>query len=70
MLLLGEVACWLYYWAVRAADHAFLEDNSSVRCCRVGFRLRYWAVRAADHAEARKPANSAWLRERTLDDAG
>ena len=39
-------------------------------CCRVAFRLRYWELRAADHAEARTPANSPWLRERTLDDAG
>lgn len=36
---------------------------------RVAFRLRYWETRAADHAQARTPANSAWLRERTLDDA-
>lgn len=36
---------------------------------RVAFRLRYWELRAADHAEARTPANSSWLRERTLDDA-
>lgn len=48
------------------------KQQSSMSVCvgRVAYRLKYWEVRANDHAQARTPANSPWLRERTLDDAG
>ena len=52
---------WLYIGGVHHDEHMF---------CRVKFQLKYWEVRANDHAQARTPANSPWLRERTLDDAG
>ncbi|KAL0043113.1 hypothetical protein WJX79_009702 [Trebouxia sp. C0005] len=58
------------------SHHCLLKPLQHLRSCihqavetRVAFRLRYWELRAADHAEARTPANSSWLRERTLDDA-
>ncbi|KAL0048452.1 hypothetical protein WJX82_003571 [Trebouxia sp. C0006] len=58
------------------SHHGLLKPLQHLRTCihqavetRVAFRLRYWELRAADHAEARTPANSSWLRERTLDDA-
>ncbi|DBA89188.1 TPA: hypothetical protein ACH3X1_016339 [Trebouxia sp. C0004] len=58
------------------SHHGLLKPLQHLRSCihqavetRVAFRLRYWELRAADHAEARTPANSSWLRERTLDDA-
>ena len=67
VLCCAALSCPGLCYAVRPAPGSTSESGL---CCRVAFRLRYWETRAADHAQARTPANSPWLRERTLDDAG